>query len=79
MKAESNEYIGRKHRKRHFRRLWQQRINAAARQHGMSYSRFIGGLKKSGSEINRKILSDLAIHEPAVFEALVQRAKSASA
>ena len=61
LKAEKQEFIGRKQRKRDFRRLWTQRINAAARQHGLSYSRFIHGLKKSGIEINRKMLADLAV------------------
>lgn len=75
MKAEKQEFIGRKQRKRQFRRLWTQRINAAARQHGLSYSRFIHGLKKSGIDINRKMLADLAVAEPAAFEALVNQAK----
>ena len=56
MKAEKQEYIGRKQRKRTFRALWNRRINAAARQHGLSYSKFIHGLKKSGVEVNRKVL-----------------------
>lgn len=77
MKAERNEFIGRKQRKRQFRRLWNQRINAAARAHGLSYSRFIHGLKLAGVDVNRKMLSDLAIREPAIFEALVQRAQAA--
>ncbi len=79
MKAESQEFIGRKQRKRQFRRLWIQRINAATRQHGMSYSRFISGLKKAGVEVDRKILADLAVREPAVFGQLVERAKGALA
>lgn len=77
MKAERNEFIGRKQRKRHFRALWTQRINAAARAHGLSYSRFIDGLRKAGVDVNRKMLADLAVREPAVFRALVERAKSA--
>jgi len=77
MKAERNEYIGRKQRKRQFRQLWTQRINAAARQNGLSYSRFIDGLRKAGVDVNRKMLADLAVREPAVFQALVERAKSA--
>ncbi len=77
MKAEKQEFIGRKHRKRDFRRLWTQRVNAAARQHGLSYSRFIHGLKRSGIEINRKMLADLAVREPAAFQALVEQAKGA--
>lgn len=77
MKAERNEYIGRKQRKRHFRALWTQRINAAARANGLSYSRFIDGLRKAGVDVNRKMLADLAVREPAVFQAFVERAKSA--
>lgn len=77
LKAESQEFIGRKQRKRQFRRLWTQRINAAARMHGLSYSRFIHGLKKSEISINRKMLADLAVHEPAAFEALVEKSKAA--
>ena len=77
MKAEKREFIGRKQRKRQFRVLWNQRINAAARSHGLSYSRLIHGLKKSGIEVNRKMLADLAVREPAAFEAVVARAKSA--
>ena len=77
MKAEKQEFIGRKQRKRQFRRLWTQRINAAARQHGITYSRLIHGLKKSGIEINRKMLADLAVREPTAFEALAEKAKGA--
>ncbi len=77
MKAERNEFIGRKLRKRDFRRLWTQRINAAARMHGLSYSRFIHGLKRSSIDINRKMLADLAVHQPEVFAALVERSKGA--
>jgi large subunit ribosomal protein L20 len=68
-------YIGRKLRKRDFRRLWITRINAAARAHGISYSRFINGLKKAGIEINRKMLSEMAIHDEKAFEELVNIAK----
>jgi large subunit ribosomal protein L20 len=77
MRAEKREFIGRKQRKRQFRVLWTQRINAAARTHGLSYSRFIHGLKTAGIEVNRKMLADLAVREPAAFEALVGRARSA--
>ena len=77
LKAEAQEFVGRKQRKRHFRRLWVQRINAGARQHGLSYSRFINGLKKAGVDVNRKMLADLAVREPAVFEALVEKARAA--
>jgi len=79
LKAEKQEFIGRKLRKRDFRRLWTQRINAAARQHGLSYSRFIHGLKKAGVDVNRKMLADLAVHEPSAFAALVDTAKGAIA
>jgi len=77
MKAEANEFVGRKQRKRQFRRLWTQRINAAARMHGMPYSKFIHGLKKAEIEINRKMLADLAVHEPAAFKLLVDKAQAA--
>ncbi len=79
LKAESQEFIGRKQRKRQFRRLWIQRINAATRIHGLSYSRFLNGLKKAGIEVNRKMLADLAVREPVVFEKLVDQAKGALA
>ncbi len=79
MKADSFAYIGRKLRKRDFRALWTQRINAAARTHGVSYSVFIHGLKKGGISINRKMLADLAVREPAVFGAIVTAAKAALA
>lgn len=75
--AEKNEFIGRKQRKRQFRRLWNQRINAAARMHGLSYSKFIFGLKKADITINRKMLADLAVHEPATFAVLVEKAQAA--
>ena len=61
-------------KKRNFRALWIQRINAAVREHGLTYSRFISGLAKAGIEMDRKVLSDLAIHEPAAFKALVDQA-----
>ncbi|HVT24590.1 MAG TPA: 50S ribosomal protein L20 [Rhizomicrobium sp.] len=69
-------YIGRKLKKRNFRALWIQRINAACREHGLTYSRFISGLAKAGIDIDRKVLSDLAIHEPAAFKALVDQASA---
>lgn len=69
-----HNYIGRKLRKRNFRALWIQRINAACREHGVTYSRFISGLLKAGIEIDRKVLSDLAIREPAAFKALLDQA-----
>ena len=67
----------RKARKRNFRALWIQRINAAVREHGLTYGRFIDGLNKAGIEVDRKVLSDIAIHEPQAFAALVGQAKSA--
>ncbi|RMH05389.1 MAG: 50S ribosomal protein L20 [Planctomycetota bacterium] len=72
-------YRDRRNRKRVFRRLWIQRINAAARSHGLSYSRFVHGVKKAGIEIDRKALSELAFHDPAAFAAVVERAKEALA
>ncbi len=77
MKAEKQEFIGRKQRKRQFRVLWNQRINAAARLHGLSYSRLIFGLKRAGISVNRKMMADLAVREPAAFEALVAQARAA--
>ena len=70
-------YRDRKNKKRDFRRLWITRINAGARQNDMSYSTFMNGLHKAGIEIDRKILSDLAIHDPAAFTALAEKARSA--
>lgn len=70
-------YRDRKNRKRNFRVLWIQRINAAVREHGLTYGRFVDGLNKAGIEIDRKVLSDLAIHEPQAFAALVAKAKAA--
>jgi large subunit ribosomal protein L20 len=76
-KAGQYAFRDRKRRKRTFRALWIQRINAAVRPFGLNYSKFIDGLAKSGLTIDRKVLSDLAIREPAAFEAIVQKAKSA--
>jgi large subunit ribosomal protein L20 len=76
-KAGQYAFRDRKRRKRSFRALWIQRINAAVRPFGLNYSKFIDGLAKSGLVIDRKVLSDLAIREPAAFEAIVQKAKSA--
>lgn len=78
-KALRYAYVGRRRKKRDFRALWILRINAACRTHGLSYSRFIGALKKAGIELNRKILADLAVNQPAAFAALVEKAKSAQA
>ena len=77
MKAEQNEFIGRKQRKRQFRRLWTQRINAAARLNGLTYSKLIHGLKLAGIDLNRKMLADLAVREPAAFASIVSQAKTA--
>lgn len=76
-KALRYAYRDRRTRKRTFRRLWIQRINAGARQHGMTYSRFMSGLAKAGIDIDRKILSDLAVKEPEAFKALVDQAGAA--
>ena len=75
MKSLNYSYIGRKQRKRDFRKLWITRINAAARINGMSYSKFISGLKKANITINRKMLSEMAINDPAAFAKLVEIAK----
>ena len=79
MKSLSYAYVGRKLRKREFRRLWIARINAAARLNGLSYSRFMNGLKNANVNINRKMLSELAISNPAAFAQLVETAKAACA
>ena len=76
-RAMQYQYRDRRNRKRQFRALWIQRINAGARINGMSYSRFVGGLKKAGIEIDRKVLADLAVHEKAAFAAIVEKAKAA--
>lgn len=78
-KAAQYAYRDRKARKRNFRALWIQRINAATREHGLTYGRFIDGLNKAGIEVDRKVLSDIAIHEPDAFKALVEKARSALA
>ena len=70
-------YRDRKNRKRNFRALWIQRINAAVREHGLTYGRFIDGLNKAGIEIDRKVLADMAVHEPQAFAALVKKSKEA--
>ena len=76
-KALQYAYRDRKRRKRTFRALWIQRLNAAVRPFGLNYSRFIDGLAKAGLTVDRKVLSDLAIHEPAAFQAIVEKAKAA--
>ncbi|MCR4620875.1 MAG: 50S ribosomal protein L20 [Clostridiales bacterium] len=70
-------FVGRKMKKRNFRRLWIARINAGARMNGISYSRLMDGLKKNGIDINRKMLSELAINDAAAFTALCEKAKNA--
>ena len=77
MHAMADSYVGRRQRKRDFRRLWIARINAAARMNGMSYSTFICGLKKAGIDLNRKVLADLAVNDAAAFAKLVEAAKNA--
>lgn len=68
-------YRDRRQKKRDFRKLWIQRINAGAREHGLSYSQLMGGLKTAGIELNRKVLADLAMNEPAAFKAVVDKVK----
>ena len=77
-KAMQYAYRDRRKRKSDFRGLWIQRINAGVRMHGMTYSQFIAGLKKSSVEIDRKILAELAVNQPDAFKALVEKAQSAS-
>ena len=76
MRALTSSYAGRNQRKRQFRQLWIARINAAARMNGISYSKFMHGLKLAGVEVNRKMLSEMAISDPAGFAALAELAKS---
>ena len=76
-KAMQYAYRDRKNRKRTFRALWIQRINAAAREHGLTYSRLIDGMTKAGIEVDRKVLSDIAIREPEAFAALLNQARAA--
>ncbi|HOB36543.1 MAG TPA: 50S ribosomal protein L20 [Candidatus Avimonas sp.] len=77
MKSRQYAYIGRRQRKRDFRRLWITRISAAAKLNGMNYSTLMNGLKKSGIQLNRKMLSELAVSDAAAFSALVEKAKAA--
>ncbi len=79
IKAAQYSYRDRRQRKRDFRSLWITRINAAAREHGMSYSRFISGLKRAEIEIDRKMLADLAVRDKAAFKALADKAQSSLA
>lgn len=77
MRSLRSAYVGRKNKKREYRRMWIARINAGARMNGISYSRLMDGLKKSGIEINRKMLSELAINDAAAFAQLCETAKNA--
>ena len=77
MKSLNYAYIGRKLRKRYMRSLWIARINAAARLNGLSYSKFMHGLKAAGINLNRKVLADLAVNDAAAFAALAEKAKAA--
>ena len=79
VRAWAFSYRDRRQKKRHFRRLWIVRLNAAARMRGLSYSHLIDGLKKADIQLNRKQLSELAIHDPAAFDAIVEEAKAARA
>ncbi len=79
MKSLTYAYIGRKQKKRDFRRLWIARINAACKANGTNYSTFMHGLKTAGVDMNRKMLSEMAIHEPAAFTALVEKVVPANA
>ena len=78
-KAGQYAYRDRRQRKRQFRALWIARINAGARMNGLSYSRFIAGMKKAAIEVDRKVLADLAVHDKAIFAQLVEKAKAALA
>ncbi len=77
MKSLVYAYIGRKQKKRDFRRMWIARISAAAKMNGINYSKFMNGLKKANIDINRKMLSEIAIADPAAFTALVEKSKAA--
>ena len=77
MKSLNYAYIGRRLRKRDFRKLWIARINAAARQNGLSYSKFMHGLSVAGINLNRKVLADIAVNDAAAFTQLVEKAKAA--
>jgi large subunit ribosomal protein L20 len=78
-KAEQYQYRDRRTKKRNFRALWIQRINAGTRELGLTYGRFINGLNRAGVAVDRKVLSDLAIHDPVAFKAIVEKAKAALA
>jgi large subunit ribosomal protein L20 len=78
-RAWAYSYVGRRRKKRDFRRLWIQRINAAARMRGLRYAQLVRGLSKAGVELDRRVLSELAIHDPAAFDRVVDQAKAALA
>jgi large subunit ribosomal protein L20 len=78
-KAEQYQYRDRRQKKRNFRALWIQRINAGTRELGLTYGRFINGLSRAGITVDRKVLSDLAIHDPVAFKVIVEKAKAALA
>lgn len=77
MKSQMYAFVGRRRKKRDFRKLWIARINAAARMNGMSYSKFMHGLKVSGIDLNRKVLADIAVTDAATFAKLAEKAKAA--
>ncbi|MBO0768301.1 MAG: 50S ribosomal protein L20 [Solirubrobacterales bacterium] len=77
IKADTYAYRDRRNRKRDFRKLWIQRINAAARQNGLSYSKFMHGAQKAGIELDRKVLADIAVHDEATFRRFAERAREA--
>lgn len=79
MKSLMYAYVGRKNKKRDFRQLWIARINAAARMNGLSYSKFMHGLKVAGIDLNRKVLADIAVNDAVAFAALAEKAKAANA
>ncbi len=79
LKADTYAYRDRRNKKRDFRRLWITRINAAARQHGMSYSQFMHGMKLAGIEVDRKVLADVAVRDPETFRRFAERAREAAA
>lgn len=76
-KDQQYAYRDRRVRKRNFRALWIQRINAAAREHGLTYSQFVNGMKRAGVELDRKVLADIAVHEPSAFKVLAEQAQAA--
>ena len=77
MKSGQYAYVGRKQKKRDFRRLWITRISAACKMNGMNYSTFVNGLKKAGIDLNRKMLAEIAVADPAAFTTLTEKAKAA--